>query len=326
MTPELSDEAVRRLQAIAGGGAAHLSESGDDETIVSTAADGRYLLGEQLGLGGMGAVHACWDLALEREVAMKVAHAPDGAGRREFMERLRAEARVLARLEHAGIMPVHDVGRLPDGRVFYIMKRVTGQTLAALLGDRKAVMPLAHRLDVLERVAEAVAFAHAQGVIHRDLSPANILVGRFGEVLVTDWGVARRLAGDADVPEPPGTVVGTPGYMSPEQARGDTARVDRRSDVYALGALIRLAAGAECPPPIRSVIARCQASDPEQRYPHAGAVLEELRRYRTGERVLAHEENLVTRIGRRLRPWRVPLALMGAYLVMRVLVAWLGGA
>lgn len=325
MTPDLTDDTVRRLQAIVGGDAVHRTVP-DDDSIGSAAADGRYILGEQLGVGGMGAVHACWDLALEREVAMKVAHMPAGAGRRELMERLRAEARVLARLEHAGIMPVHDVGRLPDGRVFYIMKRVTGQTLAEVLGESLDAMPLARRLDVLERVAEAVAFAHEQGVIHRDLSPTNILVGRFGEVLVTDWGVARRLADDEELPEPPGTVVGTPGYMSPEQARGDTVHVDRRSDVFALGALLRLAVGAECPPPIRSMIARCQASDPAHRYPHAGAVLEELRRFRSGERVLAHQEGLLARMRRRLHPWRIPIALMGAYLVMRVLVAWLGGA
>src|SRR5205085_2428258 len=194
-------------------------------------------------------------------VALKVIDVPDAG----IEARLRREAQVLARLEHPGIVPVHDVGSLPDGRAFYTMKWVQGDRLDRALARP---LPLAERLRLFLRIAEAVAFAHARGVLHRDLKPANVMVGSFGEVLVLDWGLAKILTdaarsattGDPEetIVEPArtesgeasettefsattahGTVMGTPGYMSPEQARGDNARLDERSDIFSLGALLR---------------------------------------------------------------------------------------
>lgn len=324
---------------------------------IATESDARYSVIEPLGEGGMGRVYRCRDTVLDRDVAMKVALAPPGPGSAMLAERLRAEARVLARLEHAGIVPVHDAGRLADGRVFYVMKCVRGRTLSALLRDPP---PLTRRLDLLERVAEAVAFAHEQGVVHRDLTPANIMVGEFGEVLVADWGVAKVLDASADAVATPaadastrhtllpsgtvtdaGTVLGTPGFMAPEQAEGDAAQVGPTADVYALGALLvavatgmipsastsapaLLEAARDLPPPLRSVARCCLARSPADRYPHAGALLEELRRFRGGERVLAHREGVVARLRRVVRPWHTPLLLVAAYLVMRMVVAWIG--
>ncbi|MBL0937795.1 MAG: serine/threonine protein kinase [Gemmatimonadaceae bacterium] len=302
----MSDSAIARLRLLTGD--------------TATDPDARYVIHEALGQGGMGVVYRCWDAVLEREVAMKVTLAPTGPGSAELADRLRTEARVLARLEHAGIVPVHDAGRLPDGRVFYIMKRIHGRTLAAMMSDGDNRPPLSRRLDMVERVAEAVAFAHDQGVVHRDLSPSNVMIGDFGEVLVTDWGVAKVMgdAGSIDAD----TVLGTPGYMAPEQAQGKAEALGPSADVYALGAVLRWIGGPDTPPAIRSVIARCMESDPQRRYRDAGELLEELRRHRNGERVLAHEESWLARVARVLKPWRTPILLIAAYLVMRVAVAY----
>jgi len=136
----------------------------------------RYELLSVLGRGGMGVVYLARDTALDREVALKV------------VDREAGEARVLARLEHPGIVPVHDFGELPDGRVYYAMKRVRGERLDRWLTPDRGV---GERLAVFLRVCDAVAFAHARGVVHCDLKPENVMVGEFGEVLVLDWGIAR---------------------------------------------------------------------------------------------------------------------------------------
>src|SRR5690606_24303270 len=229
---------------------------------------------EPLGRGGMGTVYRARDVELGRDVALKVVSTPDAVD--DVAERLRREARILARLEHPGIVPVHDAGVLADGRAFYAMKLVRGQRLDASV---KPDMPLPERLRIFGRICEAVAFAHAHGVIHRDLKPSNIMVGAFGEVLVMGWGVARIAAevgqgedegegeggsgaegsarasgvvaaetsfgtdgdvagGSAPALTAHGVVLGTPGYMAPEQARGESGRVDRRADIYSLGAIL----------------------------------------------------------------------------------------
>ena len=168
----LSDAAVTRLRAL---GRWPEFESG------------RYAVVEEIGRGGMGTVYLALDEELGREVAIKIPNALASAG---LERRLRNEARVLARLEHPGIVPIHDAGRLADGRLFYVMKRVRGRTLGEHLRDNP---DLNERLRLFERICEPVAFAHAQGFIHRDLTPGNVMVGAFGEVMVMDWGVAKTV-------------------------------------------------------------------------------------------------------------------------------------
>jgi len=170
--------------------------------------------------------------------------------------RMLREAQIIARLEHPGIVPVHDVGTLPDGRIYYSMKLVRGKRLDEYTRE---VTSNKDRLRKFQSVCDAVAFAHSHGVVHRDLKPQNIMIGAFGEVLVLDWGVAKIIRerqpgfSEADTRAlsanngkntmghentSHGTVIGTPNYMSPEQARGDSGLVDERSDVYSLGAVL----------------------------------------------------------------------------------------
>ena len=319
----LSDEAVGRLRAVA-----NWPELGTD----------RYLITTEIGRGGMGTVYAATDAELGREVALKVSNTVAGAA---FESRLAAEARVLARLEHPGIVPIHDAGRLADGRPFYVMKRITGRTLSEQIVQG---IEAADRLRIFERICETVSFAHARGVVHRDLKPDNVMIGAFGEVMVLDWGVARALAGAAEELVTPGIVLGTHGFMAPEQARGETDAIDQRADVYSLGVIllallsgeaapVAATASAEAsilrfpsiPSPLRSICRRALAAHPSDRYPSAAALGDDVTRYRAGHAVLAHRETLFERIVRIASVYRTPILLVLAYMVMRALVAFVTG-
>jgi serine/threonine protein kinase len=196
----------------------------------------RYEVIEEIGRGGMGTVYSAFDTALGREVAIKIGNALPST---ELQARLTREARVIARLEHPGIVPVHDFGWLADGRPFYVMKRVHGRTLRAVI--ETTAPPQAERLRIFERVCEAVSFAHAHGIIHRDLKPENVMVGTFGEVMVMDWGIARMCDDQPDrggaghggavaathgLETNAGTVLGTP--VPGDHPARQRARTDRR--------------------------------------------------------------------------------------------------
>jgi serine/threonine protein kinase len=309
----------------------------------------RYRAIRPLGHGGMGTVYLARDEALDREVAIKVAGI--GLADDALTRRLSTEAGVLARLEHPGIVPIHDVGRLPDGRAYYVMKRVDGRTLTRVLADPA---PLAERLRIFERVCEPVAFAHARGLVHRDLKPDNVMVGSFGEVLVLDWGAAKILGstprdGDATAAPPaapgdtePGTVMGTPGFMSPEQAAGDVRRVDQRSDVYALGAMLFQILSGRAPGPgedgpaaahrltdtprrLRAICAKAMSPLAHDRYQDAGGLAADVARYRAGQAVVAYPETALDRLGRLAGVYRTAIVLVAAYLIMRMIVALLTG-
>jgi len=360
----LSDAAVTRLRAL---GRWPEFESG------------RYSVVEEIGRGGMGTVFLATDDELGREVAIKI---PNALASASLERRLRREARVLARLEHPGIVPIHDAGRLADGRLFYVMKRVRGETL----GDHLRHVPdLTERLRIFERICEPVAFAHARGFVHRDLKPDNVMVGAFGEVMVMDWGVAKTVdslqssvashslqsqspfddaQGDPELVEGStvpvdslrlqssssvgslrpaetevGTVIGTAGFMAPEQARGEAAEVDERADVYGLGAILFLLLTGRIPDadpraalrlikvprPLAAICARALEVEPSKRYQTATALADEVARYRDNRKVHAHRETALERAIRFGRTYRTAILLVLAYIVMRAAVAFLAG-
>jgi len=280
----------------------HLREVASEPDLSGTP----YEIVSTIGQGGMGTVYLARDRDLDREVALKVVQL-----HQEDTERMLREARILARLEHPGIVPVHDVGVLPDGRAWYVMKRVRGSRL-----DRSLSLP--DRLRAFERICEAVAFAHAHGVIHRDLKPENVMVGPFGEVLVMDWGVAK-LRGEG---EPRGTIMGTPGYMAPEQERGEVDRIDERTDVHALGAILSFLLEGEdrVPRPLTAIRNRAMAAEPEGRYPNVGELSADLGRYLDGLPVAAYRESLIEQAARLFRRYRAPILIVLAYLLMRALL------
>jgi tetratricopeptide (TPR) repeat protein len=256
---------------------------GPGGTPAGVAAGDRYALGDEIARGGVGVVYRATDAAFGREVAVKVLldrYAPTSGTARRFHD----EARITGQLQHPNIPAAHDLGTLPDGRPFLAMKLIKGDTLDELLKASPVPagvhLPQSRRRDTLdellkaspdrgrlvaafEKVCEAVAYAHAHGVIHRDLKPANVMVGAFGEVQVMDWGLAKilgerpRVSGPSDDPDETaattalrstrdseelltqaGSVLGTPAYMPPEQALGAVHEIDVRSDVFGLGGIL----------------------------------------------------------------------------------------
>jgi serine/threonine-protein kinase len=288
----------------------HVRGAAEEPDLTGT----RYRLLRVAGRGGMSVVYAAHDRELDREVAIKVSNEPAP----DAVDRAKQEARVIARLEHPGIVPVHDAGVLPDGRVYYVMKLVRGERLDAWAAAEGRGVRDALRL--LQRVCEAVAFAHAHGVVHRDLKPENVMVGPFGEALVMDWGIARDLAAESQ--EVAGAVVGTRAYMAPEQADGDRDAVGARTDVYALGATLRalLGAHARVPPPLASICRKATATAPSDRYESASALAEDIGRWLDAEPVRAHREGAGERVARIVSRHRVVLSLLAAYLVLRLVL------
>ena len=322
----LSDDAIARLGSL---------------PEVPDFSGTRYRLVDELDRGGMGVVYAADDLVLGRSVAIKVLRG--GLLRADAAERLERESKILASLEHPGIVPVHDAGTLPDGRTWYVMKRIRGSRVDDIT---RSNISLADSLRLFARICEPVAFAHARGIVHRDLKPENVMVGEFGEVLVMDWGVAKLLE-DEEAPldanrvdgndsatrlTSDGDVIGTRGYMAPEQERGEKGAISTRTDVWALGAILDGLAEAACaregrrvPRALRAIVGKAMATDPADRYESAAALSADVVRFADGGPVSAYKEPPWERVARWVRSNRAAVAVVLAYLVMRtILYLWLG--
>lgn len=211
-----------------------------------------YAITEKIARGGMGQVYAAFDLTFGREAAIKTL-IPSLVENSSVASRFVIESKITGRLHHPGIPPAYAMGTLDDGSPYLVMKLIRGRTLDALIKDRSSpAQDLQRFVQIFEQIAQAVGFAHEQGVVHRDLKPGNVMVGAFGEVQVMDWGLAKDLAGSASNVEgiagerisdisdenitQPGSILGTPAFMPPEQARG--GEIDARADVFSLGAIL----------------------------------------------------------------------------------------
>jgi formylglycine-generating enzyme required for sulfatase activity len=291
-----------------------------------------------LGRGGRGEVRRVHDHDLGRTLAMKligeaVAGSPGAQAR--FIE----EAQILARLQHPGIVPVYELGRLADGRLYFTMQEVFGCDFGVHLEQHHALAsrgpgasrdsPALRRLvDTFHRVCDAVAYAHARGVVHRDLKPANIMLGSEGQVLVVDWGIAKTQgAGASEGADPAGSIVGTPVYMAPEQLLGQMDRIDARTDVYALGVILHeiligappdadgawetlmrrvrdevrplaeVAPNGALPEALVDICQRALRRDPDMRFQSAGALAAEIGEWLEGVRAREQALALVDEAG-----------------------------
>ena len=311
-----------------------------------------YVIEREIAKGGMGRVLAAWDRRLGRAVAIKELLPKN----RHAARRFEREARITAHLQHPSIIHIYEAGTWPGGEPFFAMTQVAGRSLDKVVAERPTLEARAELLRHVTAAADALAYAHSKHVIHRDLKPANVLVGEFGETVVIDWGLAKDLGVPSDPKETvtmpilsadpgetaSGSVVGTPAYMPPEQARGEA--VDQRADVYALGALLyHVLVGAApyaakrsrdvlelvrttAPVPVRerepgapadlvAIVEKAMARAPADRYATAGELASDLKRFETGQLVAARRYTPTQLARRWLRRYRVVVGVASVALV-----------
>ncbi|MBI2422947.1 MAG: protein kinase [Candidatus Hydrogenedentes bacterium] len=362
---------------------APLGQFRQQEIPIVREVPGRYTRPSERARGGMGRILIVHDEQLEREIVLKeLLPSKSASGDKdvpptpvrqtgELLARFLREAKVTGQLEHPSIVPVYELGSREDGSVYYTMKLVRGETL----GDKlKKAETLEERFRYLQHFADlcqAMAYAHSRGVIHRDLKPSNVMIGEFGETVVIDWGLAKITGQDdaneerlkkslvkfkeeqdqADVTAD-GEVLGTPLYMSPEQARGEIQTIDERSDVYSLGAILyQILAGRtpfsgrstaeilqrvaheipepveralpDCPPELAAICNRAMASEAGERYRNAKLLAEEVQNYLTGALVSAYSYSFFELLRRYWRRHRTLMSVSAAFTAaLLVLAVW----
>lgn len=340
---------------VEGNGQSHRPPAGASQPPAAEAA--QYAVLGELGKGAMGEVHVARDLVLRRKVALK-SILPAMQENPALFSRFLGEMQITAQLDHPFIVPVYGVENGPSGGLAYAMKLVQGKEFGVLLDETREMLTqgkpldethsLDGRLEAFLKVCDAMAYAHERGVVHRDLKPANIMIGRFNEVYVMDWGIARLIkkgaeklsqavemydADGADARSTTrtrvGSTIGTPIYMSPEQALGKNDELDGRSDQYSLGLILqeivtltgavggttleevltnakggrRLVVrpptpGTEVPKAIRSIIDKATRLNPDERYPTVTHFADDIRRFLRNEEVLARPDTGLERAGR----------------------------
>ncbi len=339
-------------------------EAGDPskakKELLTPEAEGRYLMKREFGRGGMSSVWLALDRHVGREVAFKQllpqhARASQDPAKATLQQRFVNEARITGQLEHPNIVPVYEVGRRPDGATYYTLKLVKGKTLTEALKGCKDLRERVGLLPNFIALCQAIAYAHKRTVIHRDLKPDNVMVGEFGETVVLDWGLARFLdkpdAKDESLASTQeGDVMGTPAYMSPEQALGANDQVDTQSDVWSLGAVLfeiltgrppfqgrnlmqmLMMVAKEPPPKVRSlepkvppelaaVVEKALTREKRNRYRSATELLNDVEAWRTGGRVSVFKYTAAQSVARWVRKNRY-VVLTAAL----VLLAVVGGA
>ncbi len=307
---------------------------------------GPYVVERELARGGMGVVYVARHPELERTVALKLLPADADA---RLLERFAIEARAAARLRHPNIVAIHDVGQ-DGGRSYLTMDLIEGESLAARVA-RAGPFPPREAVALIAKLAHAMAYAHERSILHRDIKPANVLVDGRGEPFLVDFGLAKDVSREATGLTVAGQILGTPAYMPPEQAEGNPELIDRRCDVYSLGATLFETLTGRPPflgPTIVNVIAQlveneaplasrtaptpidadldticacCLEKEPDQRYPTAGSLARDLDRWLAGEPIRARPIGAVTRLLRRARRNR-SLVAAGSIAVLAVVAVW----
>jgi tRNA A-37 threonylcarbamoyl transferase component Bud32 len=321
---------------------------------------------EVLGRGGFARVVLARDAVIGRDVAVKELRASRRRSPRGAVAeaRLLQEARIVGQLEHQGIVPLHDVARSAEGHLFSVMRRIRGRTLAAAVREAGSLEARLRLLPHVLAACNAVAYAHSRGVVHRDLKPQNVMVDRYGETLVIDWGLARvrgtveladlapETSGALRIPDDSATLsdgqsrLGTPAYMSPEQLAGARALTDERSDVWGLGGILfevltgqppRDSGAPEADPPkvralvpqlpvdLAAICDKALEASRERRYASAEALAQDLDAWLHGDRVRAHEYRPTELLGRFVKQNRVAVTIGAAALVALLVVGVVAG-